>query len=264
MRKRITISLLCLLLLLAPSALSQRSQSRSDFTPPKRQAGPSKRNEYTFARLRYSGGYGRRGGWATDYPKADEQFLYGLRNWCRSSLGISDDPVTVPPADKEIFKYPFVYAVEPGMMELSEEDAANMREYLMRGGFLMLDDFWGEYEWANMEREIKKVFPGRNFVELPLDHPIYHCVFEIKSKGQVPGIRYWERGGGTSERSDSREVHHRAIFDDQGRMMVIATHNTDNGDGWEREGENDWFFHEFSEKRAFPLGINIIFWAMTH
>ena len=103
-------------------------------------------------------------------------------------------------------------------------------------------------------------------MELPLDHPIYHCVFPIPAKVQVPGISYWERSGGdTSERgNDSREVHHRALFDDKGRMMVIATHNMDNGDGWEREGESPEYFEKFSEKISYPLGINIIFYSMTH
>jgi hypothetical protein len=113
---------------------------------------------------------------------------------------------------------------------------------------------------------LKQTLPNHAFVELPLSHPVYHCVFEIKTKGQVPGIRYWQYSGDTAEEhdGDTRTVHHRAIFDDKGRMMVIATHNTDNDDGWEREGENTEYFKNFSEKIAYPLGINIIFYAMTH
>jgi hypothetical protein len=156
--------------------------------------------------------------------------------------------------------------VEPGTLYLNDAEVAALRKYLLNGGFLMLDDFWGEGEWHGMAEEIKKVFPDKNFVELPLSHPIYHCVFEIKTKAQVPGITYWERSGGdTSERgADSREVHHRAIFDDKGRMMIIATHNMDNGDGWEREGESAEYFEKFSEKISYPLGINIIVYVMTH
>ena len=131
----------------------------------------------------------------------------------------------------------------------------------------MFDDFWGEREWQNLEDEMSRVFPDRKFEELPLSHPLYHCVFEIKAKGQVPAV---DRGvaseytGVTWEREDAQEVHHRGISDDKGRLMVIATHNTDNGDGWEREGESDYYFHNFSEKIAYPLGINIVFYAMTH
>ena len=125
---------------------------------------------------------------------------------------------------------------------------------------------------------MKRVLPEREFVEIPMDHPLFHCVFDIKvpkNKLQTPNSRLgsdsqytgvtWERHpreGGGSE--DCTEMHVRAIFDDNQRIMVIATHNCDNGDGWEREGEDDYFFHEFSEKRAYPLGINIVFYLMTH
>ena len=105
--------------------------------------------------------------------------------------------------------------------------------------------------------------------ELPLDHPLYHGVFSIKAKGQIPNYRLgiqseFDPEHRTWETVDSTVVHHRAMLDDHGRIMVLATHNTDNGDGWEREGENDYFFHNFSEKIAYPLGINIIYYAMTH
>jgi hypothetical protein len=150
---------------------------------------------------------------------------------------------------------------------------------LLNGGVLMVDDFWGPVQWDNLEYEIKRVLPEREFVELPMTHPLFHCVFDIKvpkNKLQTPnsgqGIRSLDVNdpynyGRTWEHHDGeecREMHVRAILDDKQRIMVIATHNCDNGDGWEREGEDDGFFHEFSEKRAFPLGINIIFYIMTH
>lgn len=134
----------------------------------------------------------------------------------------------------------------------------------------MLDDFWGDSEWENCAEQMKRVFPNKPFEELKMDHPVYHCVFEIKSKGQVPNVDVGmnsEFNGVTWEYNhdgDTQTVHHRGISDDKGRLMVIACHNTDNGDGWEREGESDYYFHNFSEKIAYPLGINIIFYAMTH
>ena len=138
----------------------------------------------------------------------------------------------------------------------------------------MADDFWGERQWDVFYREIKRVLPEREFVELPMEHPIFHCVFDLnvpKNMLQTPNYRTGEmskdNGGITWEYHDGEqctEVHVRAILDDKGRIMIIATHNTDNGDGWEREGEYQYFFREFSEKRAFPLGINIIFYLMTH
>ena len=142
----------------------------------------------------------------------------------------------------------------------------------------MVDDFWGEWQWEAFAAQMKRVLPEREFVELPMEHPLFHCVFDLKGPKnslQTPSIRYgiradrtgvtWEthvREDGSYE--ECKEMHVRALFDDKGRLLVIATHNCDNGDGWEREGENDYFFHEFSEKRAYPLGINIIFYVMTH
>jgi hypothetical protein len=134
----------------------------------------------------------------------------------------------------------------------------------------MIDDFWGEAEWANMARELRRVFPDRSFVDLPRSHAIFHCVFDLPDELnlQCPnvdlGTASEHNGGVTWERPDAHDVHIRGIFDDKGRLCVIACHNTDNGDGWEREGENQYYFREFSEKKAYPLSINIIFYSMTH
>ena len=220
---------------------------------------------FTFTRVRRgTSGSGSGGNWATDTPDSDLNLSYRLQQM--TSMRTNPDGRFIRLTDPELSGYPFIYMVEPGSLYLTDAEIVALRKYLLNGGFLMLDDFWGEYEWANAADVIHQVLPDRAFTELPLDHPVYHCVFEIKSKAQVPGIRYWQHSGGdTSERgSDSAVVHHRAIFDDKGRMMVIATHNTDNGDGWEREGEDAAYFQQFSEKVSYPLGINIIFYAMSH
>jgi len=161
--------------------------------------------------------------------------------------------------------------VEVGSLVFRETELPILRRYLLNGGFLMADDFWGPQEWDNFEQEMKRVFPEEQyqFTELELDHPLYRMVFPITEKGQVPNIGVGEMSQydpehRTWERWDAKEVHHKAMLDDKGRIMVIATHNTDNGDGWEREGENHYFFKTFSEKYAYPLGINIIVYAMTH
>ncbi|HMO64279.1 MAG TPA: DUF4159 domain-containing protein [Verrucomicrobiota bacterium] len=222
---------------------------------------------FTFTRVRYSrGGFGRgRGGWETDLPDADLNLSYRLQQM--TSMRTDPDGRILSLTDPDLVNYPFIYIVEPGGLWLDDREIEALRKYLLNGGFLMLDDFWGEREWANCAHVLRQVLPGRDFVELPLSHQLYSCVFTIQSKGQVPNVGLGiesQFDGVTWERPDAREVHHRAIFDDRNRLMVLATHNTDNGDGWEREGENDYYFHNFSEKIAFPLGINIIFYVMTH
>lgn len=238
---------------------------------------------FTFARIRYSsrygrggygGGYGRGygrgprgGGWATDYPDSDLNFSYRLHQL--TSMEVNPDGVVLELTDPELVNYPFIYIVEPGRLAFSQDEVDALREYLLNGGFLMVDDFWGDDEWFNFYYEIKRVFPDREPVELDLDHPIFDIVFHLKEKPQIPSINAAWAGrpyGVTWEPrdSDTSTPHYRAIHDDDGRMMVIICYNTDLGDGWEREGEDEWYFHEFSEKKAYPLGINIVFYAMTH
>ncbi len=220
---------------------------------------------FTFTRIRYSrGGFGRGGGWSTDLPDADLNLSYRLQQM--TSMRVDPNGRIISLTDPELLDFPFIYIVEPGNLAFTDEETAAIRRYLLNGGFLMLDDFWGEAEWANVAYVFKQVFPERSFSELPLSHSLYTSVFEIKAKGQVPNMNTGinsQYDGQTWERNDAKEVHHRALFDDKGRLMVLATHNTDNGDGWEREGESDYYFHNFSEKIAYPLGINIIFYIMT-
>jgi hypothetical protein len=238
--------------------------SHSTGTPNWTNALGFEKNVFTFVRVRRERKDGTGGSWFTDTPDSDLNLSYRLQQM--TSLKVDPNGRYIHLTDPDLSDYPFIYMVEPGTLSLNDDEVLALRKYLLKGGFLMLDDFWGEGEWQGMAEEMKKVFPDRQWVELPLSHPIYHCVFQITSKGQVPGIWYWERSGGeTSEHgADSAVVHHRAIFDDKGRMMVIATHNTDNGDGWEREGEDHEYFEQFSEKISYPLGINIIFYCMTH
>ena len=236
---------------------------------------------FTFVRIQYSsgyGGYGGRGrgrgrggygygggGWATDYPDSDLNFSYRLHQL--TAMEVNPDGIVLELTDPELVNYPFIYMLECGSLVFRDEEVEALRRYLFNGGFLMVDDFWGEAEWFNFYREIKRVFPEREPIELDISHPIFHTVFDLKEKPQIPSINVALAGrpyGITWEREDAQEVHFKGIFDDKGRLMAIICHNTDLGDGWEREGEDEWYFHEFSEKKAYPLGINIVVYAMTH
>jgi hypothetical protein len=149
---------------------------------------------------------------------------------------------------------------------LSQAEADALRAYLEGGGFLMVDDFWGEAEWKNLALEIKKAFPTSKFVELPLEHPVFHSFYRIREKPQVPSIHLAlarRDEGVTWEREDGKEPHYRGLVNDQGRLLAILCHNTDLADGWEREGIDEYFTQEFSLKKAFPMGINIIVFALS-
>lgn len=227
-----------------------------------------KHDVFTFVRVRYSsGGYGRGyrsgGGWTTDYPDSDLNFSFRLHEL--TSLETDPYGKILELTDDALFDYPFLYLIEPGRMYLSDEECKALRRYLLNGGFLMVDDFWEEHEWQNFYENIKRVFPEREPIELPLEHEIFHCVYDLKKKPQVPSIHGWLGNGGSDDgRWDAKEAHYRALFDDKGRMMSIICHNTDLGDGWEREGENVDYFKEYSEKWSYPMGINILIYAMTH
>jgi len=215
-------------------------------------------------------------GWVTDFPDSDLNLSFRLQQV--TSIRTDPDGRVLRLTDPALFDYPWIYVVEPGTMVLKDEEVPILRNYLLNGGVLWADDFWGAEQWANFEHEIKRALPEHRFTELEMNHQIFHTVFDLqvpKNKLQTPnlvqGMRSLVQGspdyGVTWEYyhgEDSQNMHVRAISDDKDRIMVIATHNCDNGDGWEREGQDDGFFHEFSEKRAYPLGFNIIFYLMTH
>ena len=226
--------------------------------------------DFAFVRVRYTvdGTYGFGGDpetrWLTDTPDSDLNFSWRLQQL--TSIRVHPDGDFISLTDDRLHNYPFIYIVEPGRLRFSEAEVTALRKYLLNGGFLMFDDFWGEREWRPLKAELARVFPDREPQELAIDHPIFNCVFPLKQLPQVPnvltGIRS-ETTGITYEKG-AGPPHYRAIYDDKGRMMVIICHNTDNGDGWEQEGVSEYYFKEFSEKQAYPLGINIIFYSMTH
>jgi hypothetical protein len=228
-----------------------------------------KRDVFTFARVHYSvdgtHGFGKdpETRWAIDSPNSDLNFSWRLQQI--TSMLTDPDGRFIKITDKELFDYPFIYVVEPGRLTWTDEEIPILQRYLLNGGFLMFDDFWANREWDAFEIEMKRLFPKRPIEDLPLTHPIFTMVMDLKEKPQVPGVEHFVRYGRTHERGEEgAEVHYRGISDDKGRLMVMICHNTDLGDGWEREGDNPDYFHQFSEKKAYPMGINILVYTMTH
>ena len=218
--------------------------------------------EFYFTRAIYSGGGGRRGwgrGWRTDYPKADLQFISILQRV--TNLGVYAQQNAIRLDDPNLRRFPFLYALEVGNMMMTEEEVAGLRSYLDAGGFLVIDDFWGTWEWQNFEMEIGRVLPERQIVDIPLDHPIFSIVYDIDEILQVPSVNNIIYNGRTWER-DGYVPQTRGILDDDGRLMVMINWNTDLGDAWEW-ADNPYYPLKYSTF-AFQMGVNFIVYAMTH
>jgi hypothetical protein len=223
---------------------------------------------FTFVRIQYDS-YGSFGGWNrwdNDYPDGDWNFSFRLQQL--TSLEVAPNSLVLRLTDPELVNYPFVYMSGVTWMILSQAEQAALRKYLLNGGFIMIDDFWTPEGWANVLGNMRGVFPDQEPVELSLDHQIFHIIFDMKELPQVTDIQTWVQGEnfeyhhGSSGGDES--PHFWAYFDASGRMMALLCHNNDLGDGWEREGENKEYFHQYSERNSYPMGINIIFYAMSH
>jgi hypothetical protein len=225
--------------------------------------------QWTFARVRYTAWVGAQGrfrgnpwdseSWAVDWYAAEDNLSRRLRTVTAIHV---NDPVVVTLEDENLWNYPWLYIVEPGMLRLQEAEVPILREFLLRGGTLTLDDFHGPLEWANVEREMKRVFPERAIVELPPAHPIFSCFYTIDAYPQIPGLgsffsgRTWEKGGFTP--------HLRAILDDAGRPMVLINWNTDMGDGWEWSNAEEYPGYLKHTAEAYRMIINEIIYSLTH
>jgi hypothetical protein len=227
---------------------------------------------FHYCRLAYDGNSrGRGGSWATDYPDADINMSIRLSELTRTNVSFSGrrrpNHLAVHPSDDTLFGCPMVMMMAPGSADLSDRDAARLREYLLKGGFIWADDFWGSYQWEQWEQQIRLVLSEAEYpiVDLPMTHPLLRAQFVVTEIPQVPNIGYFRRSGGdTSEQgADSAVPRARMILDHRGQMMVLMTHNTDIADSWEREGEDESYFLAFSPK-GYALGINVFLYAMTH
>jgi len=219
------------------------------------------RYPFYWTRAVYSG-YGRRGffggggSWAVDFPKSDQQFLIVLKRLVRINAYDWENPVSL--ADPALRKFPLVYMLEVGGMDLTEAEVEGLRGYMDAGGFVIVDDFWGDREWAVFEYNIRRVQPDRPIVDIGLDHPIYSAYYTIDHVEMTPAI------GNTVQRTEcwGCETQIKGMYDDDGRLMMMINFNTDLGDAW-----------EWAESPAYPLdistyayeiGTNMIVYAMSH
>ncbi len=228
------------------------------------------RDVFTFVRVQYDSAGGRGGafgGWSNDYPDCDWNFSFRLQQL--TTLQVDPNAKTLRLDDPRLFDYPFLFMTNMGGISLSEEERQALRRYLLRGGFLMADDFWAAAEWEHIRYAMRQVFPDRQPRELSIDHEIFHTVYNFQTLPQVPSIRAWQRGldyedwHGAFTGGDT-SPHFWGYFDDENRLMALFCHNNDIADGWEREGENIEYFEKYSHKVSYPFGINIITYAMTH
>lgn len=217
--------------------------------------------EFYFTRAAYTGYYRFRDfrSWSVDFPKADRQFLIGLRRLTNLDAYEAENAVRL--TDPDLNKYPFLYTVEVGYMALTEAEVDGLRRYLHAGGFLVIDDFWGTFEWENFQNQMQRVLPGYPIVDLSLDHPIFNCFYDVQEIVQVPNVGQGMQGGPTWE-SDGYYPAVKGVFDEQGRLMVVINWNTDLGDAWEW-AENPYYPLKFSTY-AYQMGVNFIIYAMSH
>jgi hypothetical protein len=220
--------------------------------------------EFSFVRLRYDsqyvrGGFGFGSPWRIDYPAADENFLRAVTRL--TNIKINSDPIVRRLDDEDIFNYPFLYALEMGSnggVSFSETEMQNLREYLLRGGFLFVDDFWGTYEWENFLRTFNQLFPDRELVQLSSDHEIFHAFYDVDGAQMIPALGNPQN----TPEGDIAMASNWALLDDNGRVMVLINWNSDIGDGWEHT------YHPGYPTRyanlAYQLGINYLVYALTH
>jgi hypothetical protein len=232
--------------------------------------------EFVFARLMYPnhpqarfggrrwGQYGdwREGytSWTQDYPRADRHFIMALRRLTRLNARSVEQPVNLEDGD-DIFNWPWLAAGEMGDWKLTPEMAAKLREYLLRGGFLMLDDFWGPEEWARFDESMKLVFPERESGEIDDADPVFHAVYDLNDRIQVLG-QWGLRGGGMSYRVQGTHAEWKGIYDDKKRLVVVMDFNSDVGDSW--EWADDPRYPEAFSALGMRIGVNYVVYSMTH
>ena len=264
-----------LLLVVGMTALleAQRRGRRGGMYGVKRPEHITWNSDFTFCRLAYRQAYdGDGGGWGVDYPRADMNLPIRLSELTKTPVNFdeSHEPnhVVIQATEAELFKCPFVMMSEFGGAFITPEEATALRGYLQKGGFLWVDDAWGDDAWQSWVQQIRKVLPDGTYpiFDVPLNHSILHTLFDSNRIPQIPAIGNAGRNGRTDERwydPTDDVAYMRAIADDKGRIMVLMTHNTDFGDAYEREADDPTYFYTFSVE-GYALGINVLLYAMTH
>ena len=252
----------CVVLLLSLALSSAAAAQNPLAAPPVSNdvpAASSGRHELYFTRAIYRGLQPGHPSWSTDFPKADRQFLIGLDKLTNIDASSTEHPLRLD--DPELRRFPILYAVEVGYMALTEAERRGLRDYLLAGGFLIADDFWGSWEWANFEHEIRAVLPEYQVTEVPLDHPVLHTFYSIDEILQVPNV-YQGRAGGPTWEQDGYTPAFRGILDDDGRLLVAILWNCDLGDAWEW-AEDPYYPLRYSNF-AYQMGVNLIVYGMSH
>jgi hypothetical protein len=230
-----------------------------DFPLPPDYTAPA---EWVFARFMYRSiptWRGRQMNWTIDYPRSDRHLAGAVRRLTRVQARSVEQPVSAEDGD-DIYNWPWLYAVEVGHWDLTDLQAAKLRDYLDRGGFLMVDDFHGTVEWETFVTGMKQVFPDRAIVDLPNSDPIFHSVYDLDERYQVPGEQFLYTGR-AAER-DGYQARWRGIYDAKGRVVVAICHNMDLGDSWEH-ADSPEYPEQFSAL-GFRIGVNYLVYAMTH
>jgi hypothetical protein len=268
--------LVALLLAATIAALAQRSRFQRDEEAEPRPAFPSQA-EFHFIRLEYTDlpefhrgfGYASRRGtgngwWVVDWPDADDHFTSGVERLTRVDTG---DPRHLRLTDDRLFDYPWIYATQAGWWGLSDAETARLREYLLRGGFIVVDDFWGAEQWEIFRETMNRVLPGRPITDIAETDSVMHVLYDIEEKDRtfIPGTRHLRRGAdGTVEvyQPPGTAPAWRAIDDDKGRMMVAVNFDTDVGDAWEYADSP--LYPEQMTALAYRYGVNYLIYSMTH
>jgi Domain of unknown function (DUF4159) len=258
--------------LLALAIASQVSAQRRSFINTRTAIEDDFDGGFQFCRVVFQEGIGGdpgAGSWRADWPRADINLSIRLSELTRTRVSLlrgEPNHVVIRLSAQELFHCPFIMMTEVGAAELTAREVKGLREYLLKGGFLWVDDFWGTEAWEWWQSEFRNVLPAAEYpiIDITADHPLYRAQFAVKETPQIANIGFWSRGGGNSERgSDSAVVHTRAVLDGHGNIMVLMTHNTDLGDSFEREADDPTYFQQNSVP-GYAFGINALLYAMTH